>query len=453
MTAIAGLIHFDQKPITEETLDRMVNLLKPYGRDSQQSHLGSSYGFLRTLLRITPEDDFDQQPLRHEASDTLVLFDGRLDNRDELRQALDIHRSALSQMADSELALYACLKWGREAPSHLLGDFALVCWQPKKKKIWLARDPLGTRPLFWYQRKDLFAFASLPKALFAIPSIPKAVCEEHLVKRLMLLPESGAESFYKDVCRVEPGQLLTVENGHMETHYYHRFEPKREIQLASDEEYLEAFSEQLELAVARRLRSAGPIASQLSSGFDSSTVTALASRQLAGHDQRITAYTAVPRLGFSDPDPKGRHGDESVGAAALAARFTNIDHVLVRTTGASLLENWSTSTEMGDQPIHNPCNEIWLNAINREMADRNAKVLLIGQMGNMTISYTGMTYLANLFGRGKWLSWWREASALKQVPPKRRWRGLLAASVGPYLPTSLWRYGAKLRHKIGRAHV
>lgn len=446
MTAIAGLIHFDQKPITNETLERMVYLLKPYGRDSQQSYLDSGYGFLRTLLRITPEDDFDQQPLRHEASDTLVLFDGRLDNRDELCQSLDIHSSALPHMADSQLVLSACLKWGREAPSHLLGDFALACWQPKKKKIWLARDPFGTRPLFWYQREKLFAFASLPKALFAIPGVPKVLCEERLADRLMLLPATAAESFYEDVYRVEPGQLLTVENGHMEARYYHRFELERKIQLASDEEYLEAFSEQLELAVARRLRSSGPIGSQLSSGFDSSTITALAARQLAGRDQRITAYTAIPRLGFSDPDPKGRHSDESVGAAALAARFANIDHVLVRPSGAPLLDNWSISTEMGDRPIHNLCNEVWINAINREMADRNAKVLLIGQMGNMTISYTGMPYLANLFGRGKWVSWWREASALKQVHPKRRWRGLLANSIGPYLPASLWSYGAKLRH-------
>ena len=110
MTAIAGLIRFDDAPIDRPTIERMAQLLTPYGRDAQHTRLEAHAAFIRTLLRITPEDSLDQQPLHHAESQTVLLFDGRLDNRDELAKALDIHPDALRQMADSEVALQACLK-------------------------------------------------------------------------------------------------------------------------------------------------------------------------------------------------------------------------------------------------------------------------------------------------------------------------------------------------------
>jgi hypothetical protein len=82
MTAIAGLIRFDDAPVDRATLERMVNLLQPYGRDAQHIRFEPHAAFLRTLLRITPEDSLDHQFQRLGESQTLDLFDGRLDNRE-----------------------------------------------------------------------------------------------------------------------------------------------------------------------------------------------------------------------------------------------------------------------------------------------------------------------------------------------------------------------------------
>jgi asparagine synthetase B (glutamine-hydrolysing) len=171
MTAIAGLIRFDKAPIDRATLERMVNLLQPYGRDAQHTRFEPHAAFLRTLLRITPEDSLDHQPLWHAERRTLCLFDGRLDNREELAQALGIAPAELRLMADSAVALHACLRWDTECVDRLLGDFALAYWQPQARRLWLARDPLGTRPLYWHRNAAGFAFATLPKALFAIPGV------------------------------------------------------------------------------------------------------------------------------------------------------------------------------------------------------------------------------------------------------------------------------------------
>lgn len=439
MTAIAGIIRFDQAPVDRDTLDRMVNQLRIYGRDAQHTHLGDGAGFLRTLLRITPEDSLDRQPLIHPSTRTLMLFDGRLDNREELAEALGIAKPDLKMMADSDVALRACLQWDTAAVDRLLGDFAMACWNPRQRRLWLARDALGTRPLYWHKAPTFFAFSSMPKGLFVIPGIQRAICEERLHDYLCLLPMIGPESFFKDVYRIEPGQFLVLDGATVRTQRYHAWDPERELRLANDDEYLEAFREQVDRAVSCRLRSTGLVASHLSSGFDSSTVTAVAARLLAEQGKPLIAYTAVPRVGFDGAVPKGRHGDEGPAACALAARLPNLEHHLERTTGITPLDSLERDIQGLDRPPLNPANRIWLRAIEYKAQSRGAKVLLTGDMGNMTISYAGMEYLANLVSHGEWKAWFHEVCNIKMSQPRTRWRGLFLKSWGPFIPANIWK--------------
>jgi asparagine synthase (glutamine-hydrolysing) len=451
MSAIAGIIRLDGAPVDQSTVNRMQALLEPYGRDAQARWQGTAATLLRTLLRTTPEDSFDQQPLVDPASGTVLVFDGRLDNRDEVARELALRGSEAEFMPDSALVLRACLRWDTRAVVHLIGDFALACWQPHRRRLWLARDPMGHRPLYWHRHSDFFAFATMPKALFTVPGIPRALCEERLHDYLCLWPTVGPESLFKDIYRVEPGELLLLDGDRITTHRFHQFDPERQIHLPSDDDYLEAFREHLDRAVAVRLRSNGPIASQLSSGFDSSTVTAIAARQLAERGAPLLAYTAVPRAGFDGPVPKGRHADEGPAARALAARFPNIEHILIRPGGTSPIDNLRHDVEALDLPPLNLCNMVWLEAIKTHAAQRGVKVLLNGSRGNFTISHTaGMAHLAGLLGQGEWAAWWREARALKRRHPQRRWRGLLATSLARNLPPVLWSILERIRGGSGK---
>lgn len=438
MSGIAGLIQLDGSPVDRATLERMQTVLTPYGRDTQNYvHHGSS-GFLRTLLRTTPEDRLDHQPLVHAESGTTLLFDGRIDNRDELAKELGLTAAEVALMADSDLVLRACLRWDTAAVDRLLGDFALACWQAHRRRLWLARDPLGYRPLYWHKQPGFFAFATMPKTLFAIPGVAKAMCEERLHDYLCLLPMIGPKSFFQDIYRIEPGQWLVFEDGDITTHRYHQFDPNRVLKLASDDDYLETFREHLERAVACRLRAIGPIASHLSSGFDSSTVTAIAARQLATRNAGLLAYTAVPREGFDGPAPKGRHGDEGPGARALAARFANIEHILIHPEGTSPIDNLREDVETHDGPPLNPCNAVWVHAIDVDAVRRGVRVMLTGGFGNMSISYEGWQYLPALLGRARWFTLWQELRAIRRRYPNWRWRALLEHCLAPYLPAAVW---------------
>ena len=450
MSAIAGLIHLNGSRLDRDTLHRMQTLLTPYGQDAQHSWLQGSAGLSRTLLRITLEDSFDQQPLWHDGQQMAMVFDGRLDNREELAATLEIPPQRAAAMADSDIAYHACARWDSEAPSHLLGDYAIACWQPKRQRLWLARDAMGMRPLFWYHRDDLFAFATMPKAMFAIPGLTKALCEDSLHDYLCLMPVSGPQSLYKDVSRVEPGEVVELDRGRLTRRYHFRFDPDHEIRLESDDAYVEALREHLDRATKRRLRSRAPIASHLSSGLDSSTVTAVAAKLLKERgEEPLLAYTAAPRKGFDGPVHPKRHADETIAAKALADRFDNVTHIVLhREESASPLDGLQETIEQMDRTPLNACNMVWENAIREDAAQRGVKVLLNGNLGNMSISHHGMPLLPWLFLHGRWLSLARQYRHLKRRNPNLRWRRMVRPCLMPLVPNALWR--ARERAK-GRA--
>jgi len=439
MSAIGGIIHLEGKPVDRATMDRMLSALTPYGQDAQnQIHLGQS-AFLRTLLRTTPEDSLDQQPLHHRESNSVLMFDGRIDNRKELAEALRIKASELKLMPDSALVLRALLKWDTNALVKLRGDFALAFWGVSKQRLLLARDPLGFRPLFWVRKPWGLAFATMPKGLFCIPGISTALDEESVHDFLCLLPMTGERSFFHDINRVKPAHGLLWEDGKVIHFRYFTFNKGKELRLPSDENYVDALRDSLHKAVARRLRVAGPVGTHLSSGLDSSTVTAFAATQLAESNRKLVAYTASPREDFTGPVPKGRHWNEAAGARLVASRFPNIEHVVIRTGGRSPIKDLGAFTEQMQQPVLNPTNFSWSKAIDDDATDRGIRVLLKGGMGNLTISYPGMPVLQRCLAQGHLLEWWQEAKRRKRQTPNRPWRALLVHSAMPLMPGFLWR--------------
>ena len=442
MTAIAGIVRHDQGVVDKGVLERMLNVLTPYGTDAQHCRSLGSAGFVRTLLRSTPEDALDHQPCVDADSGWTLVFDGRIDNREELAAALGLDAERLRTLADSELALHAWARWESACLPRILGDFALAAWQPRSRRLALARDYLGTRPLFWYQGDGFHAFASLPKALFVIPGVPRELSEEGLHDFLALLPILDGKTLYRGIQRVMPGQCVIVEDGRRRIETWYSFDAKHELRLPRDEDYVEAFTERLERSVARRLRAIGPIASELSSGFDSTTITAVAAAQLAARGLPLLAYTGVPREGFAERTRAGTHADEGPGARAVAAMYPNVEHILVRNDGTSPMQDLDFNVENLDRPGLNICNGVWVNRMRSLAAARGVRVMLNGGVGNMSISHDGRSLLPALFGHGRWIRWLHEARALLRNYPgvswRTGWRWVLVHSLAAWAPQTLW---------------
>jgi len=445
MTALAGFWHFGGKPKAGAQCARMLSAQAIYGPHDSWVWEAENVALGRRLFRILPEDEFDRPPLERKERFVLAA-DLRLDNRDDLIGALRIEGERARTMADSGILLLAWERWGEECFGHLVGEYAFALWDGGRRRLVLARDPMGMRPLHYHRGRDFFASASMPKGLHALPEIPRAPDEERTAEFLLLMSESGSKSFFKDVERVEQGHFALVTADGVAQHRH--WQPgRRTVRLKNADEYAEGLLHRLDEATRSCLRGAGSaIGAHLSSGFDSSAVATSAALQTARTNGKVFAFTAVPREGYDGPVPRGGIGDEGPIAAKTAALHPNMEHVLIRTEGRSPLDGLDRSFVLYDRPMFNICNMVWADAINDAAQVRGLSVLLNGFMGNMTISYDGNTHLTGLMRNGRWLAWLRESRKLARSG-RLRWTGIVAQSFGPYVPRFAWRWAVAAARK------
>ncbi|MEI9990625.1 MAG: asparagine synthase-related protein [Rhizomicrobium sp.] len=448
MSALAGIWNFDGRPGAARDCARMLAAQSIYGPHDVSQWDDGSLALGRRLFRTLPEDIHDAQPLAGGGGRFTLIADLRLDNRDDLIGALRIPDAA--RRADSVILMAAWERWGEGCVDRLVGDYAFALWDAGERRLVLARDPLGMRPLHYHRGRDFFALASMPKGLHTLADVPRAPDEERAAEFLALLPEYGSKSFFKDVERVEAGHLAVVTpNGIAARRHW---EPQRRtLKLARAEDYAEALRHHLDQAVRAQLRGAdGTVGAHLSSGFDSSAVAATAARLLAPAGGKVVAFTSVPREGYDGPSPRGRLGDEGPIAAKTAALYPNMEHVPIRTGDRTPLDNLDRNFHIYERPVLNLCNAIWVDAINDAARARKLTVLLTGQMGNMSISYGGETLLPQLIRGGRWLKWLREGVGVVRKG-HLRWRGMLNATFGPYTPLLLWVWANRVfeNRKVG----
>lgn len=441
MTAIAGYINLDGRAAEQRVSGRLASSIAMYGPDDQRTmHCGNA-GFVRALLRVTPEDSFDRQPLRDSETGVVVLFDGRIDNRRDLWDSMGggVSRKPLQTMPDGEIVLHAYLKFGESVFGRLRGDFTVAIWLAKEKRLILVRDPMGLRPLYWFHSSRLFAFCTMPKGLFALDSIERRLCSERLTAHLSLMPEDGESSFFEGVSRVRPGWLIDFHNGEIKQKQYHRFKLSVGLRRSDPAQYVEEFRHLLDQAVSRRLRSRGGISAHLSAGLDSGTVTSVAASLLARQGKGLTAYTAVPTSRAEGKSSSRYILDESERAEKLARKFRNIEHKRLSVAGRSIFSGMEADIERLDRPPMNPCNMMWINAINEDARKHGSYAVLCGFNGNMTISRSGSALLPLLLVSGRWFRWFEEARALCSNYESLSLMSLLKSSTAPVVPNWLYK--------------
>ena len=437
MSALAGLWHFDGKPGAAAGCARMLAAQAIYGPHDERHWSAGSLALGRCLFRTLPEDEFDRQPV-HSADGRLTLVaDVRLDNRAELAASLGLPPGEAARLCDAEILLACLARWGEAAVARLVGDFAFALWDARAERLLLARDFVGQRPLFYHCGKRFVALASTPAGLHALPEVPRGPDEQAVAEFVALIPPSGARTFHAGISRVEPGHFVAVSRAGVSSHRY--WAPGEAAAAPAGRDHAEGLRHHLEEATRCRLRGAGAaVGAHLSAGLDSASVTATAARLSGPAGAKVVAFTAAPREGYDGPCPEGRIGDEAPLAAATAALYPNIEHVVVRAGPVSPLADLDRYHRLFDRPTLNLANWTWLSAINRAAHERGLTVMLTGQIGNASVSYAGFERLPELLGGGRLARLWREAAALTR-DGTMTWPGVLAQTFGPFAPPWLWR--------------
>ncbi len=409
-----------------------------YGPDDGRQWSDGTLAMGRRLFRTLPEDADDRQPLESRDGRLVLVADVRLDNRDALIAHFSNAPAAeWRQRSDAAVLLASLERWGEAALDRLAGDFAFALWDARARTLLLARDFRGQRPLHYHRGDGFFAFASMPKGLHALAEIPRAADDQTVAEFVTLIPHTGPRSYFKGIDRVVAAHCVRVSRERVSPRIY--WEPARPGSARiSVDDAVAGLRHHLDHATQSCLRGAGgAVGTNLSGGFDSASVTATAARLLAPSGGKVVAFTAVPRAGYDGPERRNRFGDEGPHAAATAAMYPNIEHVLIRSSHASPLDDLDRMFFLFERPALNLCNSVWWLAIDRAARERRLSVMLTGARGNMTMSYNGLELLPELLRSGRIVKLWRTAAALV-ARSGMRWRGALAKTFGPFAPVWLW---------------
>ena len=414
MSGIAGFYHLDGRPADRADLGQMIASMAHRGPDGQRVWCIGPIGLGHLQLRTTPESLGENQPFIDHRLNLAITADLRIDNRNELIAKLGLTQNTGSQLSDSQLVLAAYAAWEEDCPNKLLGDFAFVIWDGRRKEFFCARDHFGVKPLYYYSSEKVFAFASEIKALFQLAEVPRRLNELRIADHLAGVFADKESTFYRGILRLPPGRCLRVGRERTKAFSYWSLDPSAEIRLSSDKEYALAFREIFEEAVRCRLRSAFPAGAMLSGGLDSSSITCVARRLLnaTSPDQLSTFSTVFDEVTQCD---ERRYIDSVLAPAGLKPHFIPV-------------------TSTGTWPTWIVCTGILISLFMRQgYLSRGVPTLPLASRACGCCS-TGMTETAWCRTvTSTWMNWRRLAAGLQSQARSEGWPNILKWERGSYL--------------------
>jgi asparagine synthase (glutamine-hydrolysing) len=393
MSGILGIWNLDGCPVEPEVLSRMGATLAHRGPDGEAQWIEGPVGLACQLMRVTPESLQETQPLVH-PSGPVIVFDGRIDNREELLGLLRGNWGAEQESPDPALVLAAYEAFGDRCPERLNGDFALAIYDPGKKQLLLATDVTGLRPLYYHQYGDTFIFASEIKAILAHPKVSPRPNEGLISAFLMRTYDDyfPGETFFAGILSVFGGHLLILTLHGLTVRQYWDFDTTCKIRFKSFSDYAEAFRQLFEQAVRRRLRSAYPVACALSGGLDSSAIFCQAETL---RSQAPSRYPPLVGISFTTRDYACSH--EEIFLEAIEQFYgVTVDRIPVGPMG--YVDNLQQEVWYGETPFLE-----WdvVHGMEDAARQRGARVLFFGLWGDEFL-FGHNAYLVDLFRGLKW---------------------------------------------------
>ncbi len=307
MCGIAGLFSFGAaEPPTKDELARMIGALHHRGPDGSATFVDGPVGLAHARLSII-DLATGWQPIANEDETLQVVFNGEIFNFVELRAALERRGHRFRTHSDTEVIVHLYEERGDDFVDELNGQFAIALWDRRRRRLVLARDRTGIRPLFYTRERGRLAFASEVKALFTLPGVRRALDPAGLAATFSYWSPLAPGSIFAGVSSLPPGHRMVVdESGVRSERYWDWSFPEAVSEARSEEECAEELRALLIDAVRLQLRADVPVGAYLSGGLDSSIITTI-----------IKNHTDTPlrtfSLTFENPEfDESAHQDELV---------------------------------------------------------------------------------------------------------------------------------------------
>jgi len=402
MSAIAGILYFHETPLEPVLIEKLTSAMKRRGPDAQTHWVQGSVALGHCMLHTTPESIEEHQPLASQDKSLVLVWDGRLDNREELERKLNAAGAVLRDKTDAELALHSYAVWGKACPGQLLGDFAFAVWDARRQTLFCARDHIGARPFYFTRNGKFFAFASEDESLIGLPDVSREPEEERIAYFLVrdFRGFENANTWLKDVKTLMPAQTAEVSaDGAARMETYWQFEPVEESAYKSDDACREAFMAVFGEAVRCRMRSNDSVALMLSGGMDSGSIAAMAMRlKPEMPDRELHTYSAISDQPESCVESQCILG--ITGCLQVAPHFVSVPSLAGMLGLEDLVQAaWSNA---------HPVNTLLLPAMMSMAAGRDGhRVILHGASGDLVMDVPDR-YAAFLMRKGRWRDAWRE---------------------------------------------
>jgi asparagine synthase (glutamine-hydrolysing) len=290
MCGIAGVCNLNGEPVPSNLLKRMTDVIAHRGPDGEGHYADGPVGLGHRRLAIIDLSPAGHQPMANETGDVVVTFNGEIYNFQKLRVELEALGHQFHSRTDTEVIVHAYEQWGEACVDRFNGMFAFALWDRPRRRLFLARDRYGVKPLYWYHRGGVFLFASEIKALLAHPGVSRDVCYPALDEYFAFQNVFTDLTLFEGVRLLPPGHTLTVDldgNGAPRPRAYWDYPFPAEPAALSEGECAERLYQLFFQAVTRQLVSDVPVGAYLSGGMDSGSITAIAVRHLP----RLTTFT------------------------------------------------------------------------------------------------------------------------------------------------------------------
>jgi len=357
-----GLTRTERATCYRDRLRRMTASLYHRGPDAQRAVLADGIALGSTRLSIVDLPAGDQ-PMRDPDTGITVVFNGEIFNHVELRQRLTGYR--FRTRCDTEVILAAFLDRGIDCVNDFIGQFAFALWDPRDRALWLARDRVGVRPLFYAQTAQGLAFASEIKAIFAAGWLVPRFDLEAIHQTVQLWSPVTPRTNFDGVSTLPAGSVARFSGETLDIRRYWDLDLSSVDEQISEQDAIESVGDLLDDAVRLRLRADVPVAAYLSGGLDSSLICALAQAQLGGTLQTFS-------VGFSQT----RYDERPFQAEVAAALKT--EHHSVQVEDRDIGRDLPEVVAHAEQVILRSAPVPFFN-LSRLVRDSGTKVVLTGE--------------------------------------------------------------------------
>lgn len=430
MCGIAGIIHLDGRPVDAGLLGAINDRQVHRGPDGGGVWTDGSVGLAhRRLAIIDPAGG--HQPMQ--ADGIVISYNGEVYNFTEIRRELEGHYTFRTD-SDTEVLLRAYQRWGIDCVNRLRGMFAFAIWDGSHRKLFLVRDRMGIKPLYWARKGDLLVFGSELGVVVAHPDLPREVSRDALASYLYFQYAATPGTIYRNIFKLPPATIMEVDLGlgTLREWRYWAVEPR--IRFRPPAQVARELDELLREVIALYVRSDVPFGAFLSGGVDSSTIVAYMGEQLHRPTETFT-------IGFAEQ----RYSELPYAAQAATALKSNhhadiVDWRMAKDILPRLASHFAEP--FGDSsavPTYFVCAS----------AARHVKMVLSGDGGDEVFCGYEIYRLVNALAQSRQSLKQRAIMALAPFVP---WPRLRQAASAPQSPEAMFAFGRQIfpREDIGR---